>query len=98
MVIKYIAYTWQGEKVEGVLNVDREEEAQAMLQRDDLIPRLAHHRQPILHDDTRGLAINQQICHNLRMPKGEFDLPMDGGPEFPFDDLVVNAGLALRGV
>ncbi len=55
-------------------------------------------RQPILHDDTRGLAITQQICHNLRMPKGEFDLPMDGGSEFPFNDLVVNAGLALRGV
>ena len=38
MVVRYVAYTWQGDKVEGVLNVDREEEARAMLQRDDLIP------------------------------------------------------------
>ena len=38
MVIRFVAYTWQGEKVEGVLNVDREEEAREMLQRDDLIP------------------------------------------------------------
>ncbi len=184
MVVRYVAYTWQGDKIEGVLDVDREEEARAMLQRDDLIPyelvrirpipsfsslasilggagrlrrgdrqrqcssrapelfwgadlvedtvlidRLTEvtsrtldtfnesspegplpddtpvyicgspiSRQPILHDDTRGLAITQQICHNLRMPKGEFDLPMDGGSEFPFNDLVVNAGLALRGV
>lgn len=38
MVVRYVAYTWQGDKVEGVLDVDREEEARAMLQRDDLIP------------------------------------------------------------
>ena len=55
-------------------------------------------RQSILHDDQRGLALTQQICHNLRLPKGEFNLPMDGGPDFPFNDLIVNTGLALRGV
>jgi len=38
MVIRYVAYTWQGEKIEGVLDVDREEEAREMLQKDDLIP------------------------------------------------------------
>ena len=38
MVVRYVAYTWQGDKVEGVLNVDRADEARAMLQRDDLIP------------------------------------------------------------
>ena len=38
MVVRYVAYTWQGDKVEGVLDVDREEDARAMLQRDDLIP------------------------------------------------------------
>ncbi len=38
MVVRYVAYTWQGEKVEGVLDVDREEEAREMLQKDDLIP------------------------------------------------------------
>ena len=38
MVIRYIAYTWQGEKVEGVLNVDREEEARDLLHQEDLIP------------------------------------------------------------
>lgn len=38
MVVRYVAYTWQGDKVEGVLDVDREEEARAMLQREDLIP------------------------------------------------------------
>ena len=38
MVIKYIAYTWQGEKVEGVLEVDREEEARELLHQEDLIP------------------------------------------------------------
>ena len=38
MVVRYVAYTWQGDKVEGVLNVDREEDARAMLHRDNLIP------------------------------------------------------------
>ena len=38
MVVRYIAYTWQGDKVEGVLDVDREDEAREALQRDDLIP------------------------------------------------------------
>ncbi|NQW22720.1 MAG: type II secretion system F family protein [SAR202 cluster bacterium] len=38
MVVRYVAYTWQGEKVEGVLNVDREDVAREMLQKDDLIP------------------------------------------------------------
>ena len=37
-MIKYVAYTWQGEKVEGVLQVNREEDARDLLQRDDLIP------------------------------------------------------------
>ena len=55
-------------------------------------------RQAIHHDDQRGLAITRQICQNLRLPKGEVDLPMDGGPDFPLNDLIVNAGLALRGV
>ena len=54
-------------------------------------------RQPMAHDDERGSAIAQRICQNLRLPTGEFDLPMDGGPEFPLNDLIVNAGLALRG-
>ena len=55
-------------------------------------------RQGILHDEERGSDITQQICQNLRMPKGELELPMDGGPDFPVNDLVVNAGLALRSV
>ena len=38
MVVRYIAYTWQGERVEGVLEVDREDEARELLQKDDLIP------------------------------------------------------------
>ena len=38
MVIKYIAYTWQGQRVEGTLDVERVEEARELLQRDDLIP------------------------------------------------------------
>ena len=38
MVIKYVAYTWQGERVVGVLQVNREEDARDLLQRDDLIP------------------------------------------------------------
>ena len=55
-------------------------------------------RQAILHDDKRGFAITRQICQNLRLPKGEPDPPKDGGPDFPFNDLIVNAVLALRGV
>ena len=38
MVIKYVAYTWQGQKVEGTLEVDAEEQAMELLRRDDLIP------------------------------------------------------------
>ena len=38
MVIKYIAYTWQGQKVEGVLDVMTEEDARQLLQDDQLIP------------------------------------------------------------
>lgn len=38
MVVRYIAYTWQGERVEGVLEVDREDEARELLRRDHLIP------------------------------------------------------------
>lgn len=38
MVVKYVAYTWQGHKVEGFLDVDQEDEAREMLQRDNLIP------------------------------------------------------------
>ena len=55
-------------------------------------------RQAIGDDDERGFAITQRICQNLRLPKGEIDIPMDGGPGFPVNDLIVNAGLALRGV
>ena len=55
-------------------------------------------RQAIQDDEKRGQTITQQICHNVRLPEGELDLPMDGGPDFPLNDLVVNAGLALRGV
>ena len=38
MVVKYVAYTWQGKKIEGFLDVDREDQAREMLQRDNLIP------------------------------------------------------------
>ena len=38
MVIRYIAYTWQGQKVEGVLDVATEEDARQQLQLDQLIP------------------------------------------------------------
>ncbi|MCH7712395.1 MAG: type II secretion system F family protein [Chloroflexi bacterium] len=38
MVVKYVAYTWQGQKIEGVLDVEGEDEAREMLQRDNLIP------------------------------------------------------------
>ena len=37
-MIKYVAYTWQGDRVQGVLQVNREEEARELLRRDDLIP------------------------------------------------------------
>ena len=38
MVIKYVAFTWQGHKVEGVLDVATEEEAREQLQNEQLIP------------------------------------------------------------
>lgn len=38
MVIKYVAFTWQGHKVEGVLDVATEEEAREQLQNEHLIP------------------------------------------------------------
>lgn len=38
MVVKYVAYTWQGQKVEGTLDVDEEDVAREMLQQDNLIP------------------------------------------------------------
>ena len=38
MAIKYVAYTWLGEKVEGVLDTDSEEDAFERLQQDQLIP------------------------------------------------------------
>ena len=38
MVIKYVAYTWQGEKVEGVLDVVREQDARELLHQQELIP------------------------------------------------------------
>lgn len=38
MAIKYEAYTWQGEKVEGVLDTDSEQIAYERLQQDQLIP------------------------------------------------------------
>ena len=38
MVIKYIAYTWQGQKVEGVLDVAGESAARDLLHQQELIP------------------------------------------------------------
>jgi type II secretory pathway component PulF len=38
MAIKYVAYSWLGQKLEGVLQVDREEDARQALERDELIP------------------------------------------------------------
>ena len=38
MVVKYIAFTWQGDKVEGVLDVEQVDEARELLQQDELIP------------------------------------------------------------
>ena len=38
MVIRYVAYTWQGQRVEGVLDVATEEDARQLLQEDQLIP------------------------------------------------------------
>ena len=38
MVIKYVAFTWQGQKVEGVLDVATEEDARQLLRNDQLIP------------------------------------------------------------
>ena len=38
MVVKYVAYTWQGQKVEGFLDVDQEDKAREILQQDNLIP------------------------------------------------------------
>jgi len=38
MAIKYVAYSWQGQKLEGVLQVDREEDARQALERQELIP------------------------------------------------------------
>ena len=38
MVVRYVAYTWQGEKVQGVLDVATEEDARQLLQQDQLIP------------------------------------------------------------
>lgn len=38
MAIKYVAYSWLGQKLEGVLQVEREEDARQALKRDELIP------------------------------------------------------------
>ena len=38
MVIRYVAYTWQGQKVEGLLDVATEEDARQLLHDDQLIP------------------------------------------------------------
>ena len=38
MVVKYVAYTWQEQKVEGFLDVDREGQAREMLPPDNLVP------------------------------------------------------------
>jgi type IV pilus assembly protein PilC len=38
MAIKYVAYSWLGQKLEGVLQVEREEDARQALERDELIP------------------------------------------------------------
>ncbi len=44
MAIKYVAYNWQGEKVQGVLQTDSEEEAYERLEEDQLVPyRLTPH-------------------------------------------------------
>ena len=38
MVVKYVAYNWEGQRVEGVLNVEREEDAARLLEQENLIP------------------------------------------------------------
>lgn len=38
MVVKYIAFNWDGERLEGVLDVGTEEDARRLLERDNLIP------------------------------------------------------------
>ena len=38
MSIKYTAYTWQGDRVDGVLDVDREDDARELLHGQELIP------------------------------------------------------------
>lgn len=54
-------------------------------------------RNVILDDDQRGFAISQRVCHSLRFPLGEIDVPRDGGPGLLVEGLIVNAGPALRG-
>ena len=61
MSIKYEAYTWSGQKVKGVLEIDSEEAAYELLEQDQLIPyrlRPVHRR--------RSLA---QIAPRLFQPK-----------------------------
>lgn len=38
MVVKYIAFNWDGQRLEGVLDVGTEEDARRLLERDNLIP------------------------------------------------------------
>lgn len=38
MAFRYVAYSWLGQKLEGVLQVDREEDARQALEREELIP------------------------------------------------------------
>ena len=54
MVIKYVAYTWQGLKVSGVLEVEREEDARDLLRREELIPYRLTRVRPL--PSLRGLA------------------------------------------
>ena len=54
-------------------------------------------RKAILNDDQSGFAISQRICQNLRFPRSEIQVPMDGGPGFPVDGLIGNTGPALLG-
>lgn len=61
MSIKYTAYTWQGDRVNGVLDVDREDEARELLHGQELIPyRLTR---------TRPLPSLSRLASHLLKPK-----------------------------
>jgi hypothetical protein len=44
----------------------------------------------------REPAIVHRVADNLGRPVGELDIPLAGPPDFPLQDLIVNAGLILR--